>query len=354
MLQDLTAKFVQLEKTARCKEDVLKLTRSYKDKRDPLIKLKAAVGKATKDVLNAKGCKKRVAGQAQSPATPHTASATEPSSKKAKLAKVKRPVFDACQSCKEIHVCKIEVEVALDDLPEAVKLLPFDEPHILTFSTKSICLTSLEQQEAVKAALEGLKKVWSNSPLRKNPGRAGQAVLEPAAELVAGVLMKCAGNNYVPPTDQAALNEAMAPTMFAIAAGRESVFIEKGGLASIRLATCGERDMVLCPLVELQKYVSGKSAAAVSTGAKSSQDGAAEDEQPKGVDIPQLCSTLLQLSHSQVLDLSSTLRWAHLRPGDSLYIPAGWISCELAAGGAACDAEFLAQSLQTLSYFPFL
>jgi hypothetical protein len=297
--------------------------------------------------LNAKGCKKRVAGQSQSQATPHTASATEPSPKKAKLAKVKRPVFDACQSCKEIHVCKIETEVALDDLVQAVKLMPFDEPHILSFSNKSICLTSLEQQEAVKAAMEGLKKVWSNSPLRKNPGRAAQAVLEPAAESVAGVLMKCAGTNYVPPTSQQALGEAMSPTMFAMAAGRESVFIEKGGLASIRLATAGERDVVLCPLVELQKYLSGKSAAAHSTGAKSSQDGtanAAEDEQPKMVDIPQLCGALLQLSHSQVLDLQGTLRWGHLRPGDELYTPAGWITCEVAAGGAACDAKFLARS----------
>ena len=50
MTDDMMSKFAQLERSARCKEDVLKLTKLFKSKREPLVKLKAEDAKATKDV----------------------------------------------------------------------------------------------------------------------------------------------------------------------------------------------------------------------------------------------------------------------------------------------------------------
>lgn len=325
MTDDMMSKFAQLERSARCKEDVLKLTKLFKSKREPLVKLKAAVAKATKDVLNAKGCKKRVAAQGQA-STPASATSVEPSPKKQKIGKLKRPVFEACKSCTPIHSCQIEDSIPFDDYPDALKEINFDKPFILT---NVACLSDLMRQETVTNALDGLKKIWPTSPLRKNPGRAGQAVLEPASDLVVATLMHCAGSDWVPPVGMEPLKDALAPTMFAIAAGRESVFLEKAGLANLRMAVSGERDVVLCPLKQLHSYLTA------------SPDSTLKDESANPVDVPHACHSFLHASHNQVLDLKDSIEWAHLGPGDVLYTPAGWVTCEHAVGGAACDVHFL-------------
>ena len=154
-------------------------------------------------------------------------------------------------------------------------------------------------------------------------------MLEPASDLVVATLMHCAGSDWVPPEGMEPLKDALAPTMFAIAAGRESVFLEKAGLANLRMAVSGERDVVLCPMKQLHSYLTA------------STESTPKDESANPVDVPHACHSFLHASHNQVLDLKDSIAWAHLGPGDVLYTPAGWVTCEHVAGGAACDVHFL-------------
>ena len=110
----------------------------------------------------------------------------------------------------------------LKDIASKVSTLDFNKPFLLTGVA---CVTALMKGEGAANALDCLKKIWPNSPLRKNPGRAGQVLVGAAKDTLQSVLMSFAGQSWAPADDSQALKDALAPTMFALCAGHDSVFI---------------------------------------------------------------------------------------------------------------------------------
>ena len=125
-------------------------------------------------------------------------------------------------------------------------------------------------------------------------------------------LMKAAGTEWVAaPEGEVRLQAAMAPSLFAVAAGKDAAFLEKDGLATLRFTWSGIREVVLSP-ASAWSPAPGKTTA--------------------------ICGRMLQATASEVTAQRDRTHFATLGPDDVLYVPAGWITCKSVAPGRANDA----------------
>lgn len=129
-----------------------------------------------------------------------------------------------------------------------------------------------------------------------------------------------------------ALIASVGESIFAIAGGMEVAFVEKDGLASLRLAASGNtREVVMAPLDVLWDFVAQHGGSAplrvplddILSGGSAPQT----QEALKGLQA-QLATGLLHMSVALIQELGPALHRATLAPGDMLYVPAGWLVAE--------------------------
>ena len=106
--------------------------------------------------------------------------------------------------------------------------------------------------------------------------------------------------------------------------GLDNSFIEKEGLANLRLTLRGTREVVLLPLGEL---FGGRAPSTASTALGKNA-------------VNQACTSLLHATQEQVKAWGAKLHYATVGPGDVLYVPAGWVVAEAVQPGE--DAPALA------------
>ena len=306
--------FTELQGKATCKQDVEKATAPLKNARETLAKLKVAVTSATKGLAATQGSKKRVSVQALASAA--VASSSRP--KKPKVEKSKKPVFEAAKSVG----CPL---AETDDNSDNVAKMDFAKPFVVRNTS---LLAELAAIASVKGAMDGLKKEWPKSTLRKSAGRAAQALLGSASEAARSALNKAAGDNWEPPGKE--LTTATEPAIFAVAGGRDGCFMEKDGLANLRLTWEGVREVTL---TAAQTWAARMLPAGKEASSATAEEGKSQTRQ--------LCQSFWHASAAEVAAAKTEIHVATLGPADVLYIPAGWLTCEWVAGSAATDAPNL-------------
>ena len=85
-----------------------------------------------------------------------------------------------------------------------------------------------------QGGLDCLKQIWPPSSLRKSPGRASQALFEAAAQETSNALLPIVGDNWAP-LSGAELVASAAAGLFVAAGGRDSAYLERDGLANLRI-----------------------------------------------------------------------------------------------------------------------
>ena len=202
----------------------------------------------------------------------------------------------------------------------------FDKPFAVSASD---IFMQFMKDESCSHALDNLKKVWQSSALRKQPGRAGMNLLDPARAAAQAMLLKAAGSHWVSvPGSSTDLQNSTSPSLFAVTAGRDSAFLERDGLPSLRLTLQGVREVVLVPALEVHR--------------KRYPDQAPLAVQPK--DLSNMCDFCLNMTAAVTMEMKECVHFATLGPHDLLYVPAGWLVCESAQGGsAAADVRRLVQ-----------
>ena len=182
-------------------------------------------------------------------------------------------------------------------------------------------LAQVSEQPEVKAAVTGFNAMWKTSRFRTTPGRALQKLVSDAGAMVTQELTKFTHNLALPlPAEDVApeLLASLAPGVFAVAFGSEAANTEKDGLPSLRLTVCGTRQVVLMPA----PWAAGKLLGLDMT-------------KPDGTQ--RMCQAALNMTQEKVVEAARTgnLWFATIGPGDLLYTPAGWLTCEAVAGSSA-------------------
>lgn len=168
----------------------------------------------------------------------------------------------------------------------------------------------------IKAARTAFAAIWKTSPLRANPGRAALKLSAPASEIAAEALAAILVGRALSVDTHEALRALLAPVCFAVAAGSAAAFSEQSGMPSLRVASAGIRQVIMMPAAVARTHgsvgVAGADASS-STALKLSQ-------------------TVLNLTQEEIADAARRfpVYWSYVGPGDVLYTPANWITCERA------------------------
>ena len=235
LIEQGAATFKALEEEATSKDDVLQASKGFQPARQALTSLKQHLTKATKALECTQNAKKRVSQQAADSSKKESDAATRQPAKKPKTQKL---VFEAAQ-----RLCKT--------CPEQSWVSPVtaaaDWTKPIVFRNTRVC-ADVQRDPALTSALDGLKKAWPSSSLRSSAGRAGQALQGAVADTTSAAMYPAAGPNRVDHGNSQALQKALAPGLFVVAAGRDGAFLEKDGFASLRLSIEGFREVALSPV----------------------------------------------------------------------------------------------------------
>jgi hypothetical protein len=306
-------------------------------RRTPLTHLARAAVQSGKDIKSSKTARDRIEAQRLKSKSKHTAVSSgaagevKPGEAEPKRARRARPVFEHAPTVgKNIPsfgsalLLKAAVDAAA--VPRSPASL-VSHPVALDLSSPFLVtdpeLALVAEQPAVKSALLTFSNMWKSSVLRSNPGRALQKLVPDSdvAAAVAQELTKCCSSLALPlPANEDApqLLASLAPGIFAIAFGTEAAITEKDALSSFRLTVSGTRMVVLMP-------------------APWALNSLLRVDATKPEAMQRMCQAALNMTQEKVIEASRAgqLWYATIGPGDLLYTPAGWLSCEQAAGTSA-------------------
>jgi hypothetical protein len=174
-----------------------------------------------------------------------------------------------------------------------------------------------------ETALPSFLACWSSSPERAAGKRVAMTVTDKssqqalldhmiAANIPADALLSC-----VPPS----LEQTTAAAFFAVASGNESAYNEPGFLASMRLQLKGTRTVVMTPSWQLLAWLGTE--AAPWTGMSMQA---------------RLWHQLLNMQQEAIVKYTQSqhLVYGTFGPGDSAYVPPGWIVAESVAIADDC------------------
>ena len=320
----LATGFADLQNKAQCKDEVIAFCRGIESRRAPLVSLCKSVSRAAKDVAAAQKSQKRVAKQAQQK--------DEPAQKKARTStatpsKVRQPaVFESAAT----HGTQIQVLcVDPDDGNKPSSFVDLAAPLVLSGGNWK----SLERDSAFQPALAQFKKAWMASQMRQQTGRASQKLTGPCAQAAEAAATNPLGKHLSlasPGPQRDNLEASMAPVFFAAAGGTETVFVEKDGLAAIRLCLGGIREVAT---VGMSHWASAMA-----------QPQAAPKVEPG--QFAKLCGALLSAPAVRIQAAGHIVHYGTLGPGDVLYTPPGWIVAEKVKSTANKngDVSILAQT----------
>ena len=185
-------------------------------------------------------------------------------------------------------------------------------------SDQSSAAAKVSALSAMKDSAAAFAAVWKASPLRTHPGRASLKLVAPASDMAAEALTVNLAGCAVHVNAHEALCTSLAPGAFAVTAGSQAVFTEKDAMPSLRVASAGTRLVVMMPVAAAHAYMSIGTAGAGGPPIKGS--------------MVNLSHSVLNLTREAVADAARRfpIYFSTLGPGELLYTPANWITCESA------------------------
>jgi hypothetical protein len=167
----------------------------------------------------------------------------------------------------------------------------------------------------IAIAVKDFNKQWDGSAMRQENGRGQMSLLGPAGPVVrAAMIPRILADKLTPLATLVPLAVAAVPSIFGIAAGIDSSFTEKDGLASVRLFVQGTRVVVLTPV----SFIKGKLG--------------------EGAVLNNYCTFLLHATEEQTRTLMPGTFRGTIGKGDLLYVPAGYVVAESIPPGGSTDA----------------
>ncbi len=169
-------------------------------------------------------------------------------------------------------------------------------------------------------------------------------LVEPARSSVRSRLLLEGFAEATMPVAAVTLQESTAPAVFTAAAGTEAAYVEKDGLAGLRMGLTGTRFAVLFPICPTWDYFTKGAAAPAAAGGVAPK--------PAGADaLSKLHSGLLNLSREAFADIARRFPvfFSTLGPGDLVYTPPGFVTVESVHGkiGKDVDADVTARNART-------
>jgi len=285
--------------------------------RGPWAKLATSAAKAAKDIRAAQSARERVLTQKRGCSLQPGAGTAQETAAKNGLGRPLRPIFEYGSSCLQ-EVPTFATQASMNTVADgggAPKLdasLPFLQTDQGSAAAKHSGLYAMKDAAAAFAA------VWGTSPPRASPGCAMLKLTVAASDIAAAGLAENLAGSALHVDLHEALRASLAPGTFAVAAGSEAVFTERDGMPSLRVASAATRLVVMMQVAAARRNMS---------------IGAA------GADAPPVKGSMVKLSHS-VLNLTREdvadaarrfpVYFSTLGPGELLYTPANWITCESA------------------------
>jgi len=285
--------------------------------RGPLAKLASSASKAAKDIRTAQSTRERVLKQKRNRTIqPGAGAAPEPAARKG-TGRPLRPIFEYGPCCGQ-EVPRFATEDAMKTAADSGGAPKLDASLPFLLSDQGSAAAKLSALSAMKDAAASFAAVWRTSALRANPGRAMLKLTAPAADIAAAGLAENLAGSALHVDSHEALRASLAPGAFAVAAGSEAVFTERDGMPSLRVASAGTRLVVMMPVAAVRRYMSIGAAGA--------------DAPPVKGSMVKLSQSVLNFTREAVADAARRfpVYFSTLGPGELLYTPANWITCESA------------------------
>ena len=290
---------------------------------DPLELMRQSLGKlassatvAAQDMRTALSTRERLL-KTKTKRSLEPGAATEPAAKKGPGVSPRWPIFEY-GPCYGQQLPNFATEACLTTAligggaPKLDTSLPFKVSDYKTAAAR------VSTHSAIKAARGAFRPVWRASPLRGNPGRAMLRFSAPASVIAAKALRESLVSCMLNVDEHEALSALLAPGLFAVAAGSAAAFSERCGMPSLRVASSGLRLIIMMPAAAARAYM--------RVGGADASDSM----------VLKLSQSMLNLTQDEVADAASrfTIYWSYTGPGQLLYTPANWITCE-----EACECK---------------
>jgi len=299
--------------------------------REPCVELIAACRQAAREIMSAISAFDRMASQQAKKKDALAARANAASKKRSagesadgEPAKKKRTgptrhIFDFGLAAGTTVVCFSTHQAVFDAIRDNLAVL--DAPFIVSKQEQLVPTLVTE------IALPSFLACWSSSPERAAGKRVAMAVTDKAIRdsVLEFMVLRSIPDTAMlpsaitPPT----LEATLAPSFFAVPQGTESAYNEPGFLASVRLQVTGTRTVVATPCFQLLAWLGTARDAAPSVGMSMQA---------------RLWHQLLNMQQEAIVEYtqSQLLIYGTLGPGDSMFVPPGWLIAESVAAGDDC------------------
>jgi len=283
--------------------------------RGPLARLACSAARAAKDIRIAQSTRERMLKQKRSRSL-QPGAAPEPAAKKGP-GRPLRPIFEYGPCCGQA-VPRFATEACMKTAVDGGGAPKLDTSLPAILSDQGSAAATVSTLSAMKDASSAFAAVWKTSPLRVSPGRAMLKLTAPASNIAAAALAESLSGFALHVEAHDALRASLAPGAFAAAAGTEAAFTEKDGMPSLRVAWAGTRQVVTMPVAAVRAYMGIGAAGADAPLVKGS--------------MVKLSQSVLNLTRESVADAASRfpIYFSTMGPGELLYTPANWITCERA------------------------